>query len=133
MTRGMVEVVTIRGIDVKVGDVVHARPEEMLGWFLVSKVASLPNGMITVTDEGEINGFLIEPLGIVGLQIMVPLVGASHAPAVGSGPTSASQQYGEAQDAADVVAKEEAAAKAVEDAATKEEQIEHAEKSGLFS
>ena len=100
MTRGMIEVVQIRGIDVKVGDVVHARPDEMLGWFLVDKVAALPNGMIAVTDESEINGFLAEPLGIVGLQIMVPLAGASHPPAPGHGPASASDQAKEAAEAA---------------------------------
>ena len=104
MTRGMIEVVQIRGIDVKVGDVVHARPDEMLGWFLVDKVAALPNGMIAVTDESEINGFLAEPLGIVGLQIMVPLVGASHPPAPGHGPASASDQAKEAAEAADAEA-----------------------------
>ena len=104
MTRGMIEVVQIRGIDVKVGDVVHARPDEMLGWFLVDKVAALPNGMIAVTDESEINGFLAEPLGIVGLQIMVPLVGASHPPAPGHGPASAYDQAKEAAEAADAEA-----------------------------
>lgn len=130
MTRGMVEVVTIRGIDVKIGDIVQARPEELLGWFVVAKVASLPSGMITITDAEDVNGFLVEPLGLVGLQVLAPLVGASHPPAPGSGPTSASEQYGEEQDAAAAKAAVEEAEQAAEAAA--KPQAEVAPASGLF-
>ncbi len=133
----MVTVVQIRGIDIKVGDVVQARPDELLGWFLVAKVASLPNGMITVTDADEVNGFLIAPLDILGLQIMSPLPGASHPPAPGSGPTSAAEQFGEEQDAAAAVAKAEVEAEAIraaeEAAAGGAEDEPEPAKSGLFS
>ncbi len=132
MSRGQIEVVHIRGIDVKVGDVVHARADEVLGWFVAAKVASLPNGMISITDAEEINGFLAEPLGIVGLQVMRPLTGASHPPASGSGPTSMSQQFDESvvQAEADAV---EAAAVAAAEQAVEDAAAADAPKSGLFA
>lgn len=123
MTRGQVEVVRIRGIDVKVGDVVHARHTEVTGWFVAAKVELLPSGMITVTDEADINGFLAEPLGLVGLQIMHPIAGASHAPKEGDGPDKVGTQLEARRLAAE--AKNE-----VEDAAA-EAEAEAAEAAGL--
>ncbi|MEE9415073.1 MAG: hypothetical protein V3V01_07305 [Acidimicrobiales bacterium] len=136
MTRNQVEVLQIRGIDVKLGDVVHARATELSGWFVVAKVEVLPSGMITITDEAEIGGFLAEPLGLVGLQIMQPIVGESQPPKEGDGPPKVGTQLEERRVAAEAqreVDDAAAAAKSVADeaAATAEEQTAPA--SGLFA
>ncbi len=131
MTRGQVEIVKIRGNDIQIGDIVHARPDEVEGWFEVAKVAALPSGMISVVDADETMGFLVERLGIVGLQVMMPLSTASHAPGPGDGPPTIAEVAESDRQAAEVLAEAEAAAAEAEAAAAPPE--EEKPKSGLFS
>ena len=76
--RNQVTIVEIRGEEVLLGDVINKRGHVSAGWFEVARSERMPDGQILIADEGERVAFLMQPLDIVWLQIVSPLVGNSH-------------------------------------------------------
>lgn len=69
MRRTTVEIVKMRIIDLKVGDVVNTNPEALRGWFLVADIRPLTHGGFQISDTREKNSLHGEDNDIVGVQI----------------------------------------------------------------
>lgn len=70
MQRHIVQVIQVRLVDLKPGDICNKRHDATDGWFRVRELEELPNGGVAVladSDRDSING---SPFDIVGVQLV---------------------------------------------------------------